>query len=183
MTESERMQVDCAPPPGFVWSTWEADAKAAAAAEEEAKAAAEAAARAAAKAAAEAEAEVAAKAKADAEAVAKAEADKVEAAKAAAEAEAKAAAQAKAAAATEAFATEAAATEVPPGTEDDECVTPAGAAEASSGDGSASELQTGNSADFYNSGHVGPDITLPKSERTFDTPITTSMRRRCAPTR
>ena len=43
MTEPERMEVDCAPPPGFVWSTWEADLAAAAAEEEAAKAAAEAA--------------------------------------------------------------------------------------------------------------------------------------------
>ena len=68
MTEPERMEVDCAPPPGFVWSTWEADLAAAAAEEEAAKAAAEAAE----KAAAEAEAAAAAKAKAAAAAKAKA---------------------------------------------------------------------------------------------------------------
>ena len=173
MTEPERMEVDCAPPPGFVWSTWEADLAAAAAEEEAAKAAAEAAE----KAAAEAEAAAAAKAKADAEAAAKAEAEKAEAAKAAAEAEekaaveAKAAAQAKAeaeaapdaaevlsaateaAAATESFAAEAAAIEVPPGTADDECAVPAGAA-----DGSGSELQTGNSADFFESGEQSTPV-------------------------
>ena len=92
MMADECWQVEDAPPPGFVWSTWEADL----AAEEEAKAAAEAAVVAAAKAAAEAEAEAAAQAEADAAALIKAEWDKVEAAKAAAEAEAKAAAEAKA---------------------------------------------------------------------------------------
>ena len=162
MTEPERMEVDCAPPPGFVWSTWEADLAAAAAEEEAAKAAAEAAE----KAAAEAEAAAAAKAKADAEAAAKAEAEKAEAAKAAAEAEEKAAVEAKAeadaaevlsaateaAAATEAFAAEAAAIEVPPGTADDECAVPAGAA-----DGSGSEL-TGNSADFFESGEQSTPV-------------------------